>query len=311
MKKVALVTGSYQGIGKGIADKLKKEGYTIESSTNKGYRLVGSIDALFPNEIKWFLDTEFIGKEIIFLDSIDSTNNYAKKKAARGFEDGTIIIAEKQTSGRGRLGREWKSSIGKGIWMTIMLKPRVKPEKAAQLTLMTAYAVNKSIRNICGLESYIKWPNDIVINGKKACGILTEMGAEIDRINYLLVGIGINANTEPEIFAKMDLNHATSLKIEKDESIDRKLLVVDILKNFEDLYYDFVKSGSIRNIIEDYKKVSATLGKEVKLLTRSEELFGLAIDMTCQGELMVLMDSGEMKKVSSGEVSIRAKNGYV
>lgn len=291
-------------------NKLKEEGYVIESSTNKGYVLIESPDALYPNEIKGLMNTKLIGKEIIFLESVDSTNNYAKKMGEGEFQEGTLIIAEEQTAGRGRLGREWISPKGKGIWMTIMLKPDIKPEQAAQITLIAAFAVVLGIKNICNIDAMIKWPNDVVVNGKKLCGILTEMGAEIDRINYLIAGIGINANIDEKDFADSGLNIATSIKIQKGRDIDRKLLISDIIKNFEELYINFIEKGSIEYIIKDYKKVSATLGKDVRILEKGEEWHGLALDINNQGHLIVKMDDGTIKEISSGEVSVRGIYEY-
>ena len=291
-------------------NKLKEEGYVIESSTNKGYVLIESPDALYPNEIKGLMNTKLIGKEIIFLESVDSTNSYAKKMGEEEFQEGTLVIAEEQTAGRGRLGREWISPKGKGIWMTIMLKPDIKPEQAAQITLIAAFAVVLGIKNICNIDAMIKWPNDVVVSGKKLCGILTEMGAEIDRINYLIVGIGINANIDEMDFANSGLDIATSLKIQKDEDIDRKILISDIIKNFEKLYIDFIERGSIEYIIKDYKKVSATLGKEIRILAKGEEWNGIALDINSHGHLMVKMDDGKIKEISSGEVSVRGIYEY-
>ena len=291
-------------------NKLKEEGYVIESSTNRGYVLIESPDALYPNEIKGLMNTKLIGKEIVFLESVDSTNNYAKKMGEGEFQEGTLIIAEEQTAGRGRLGREWMSPKGKGIWMTIMLMPDIKPEQAAQITLIAAFAVVLGIKNVCNIYAMIKWPNDVVVNGKKLCGILTEMGAEIDRINYLIVGIGINANVDEMDFTDSGLNIATSIKIQKGRDIDRKLLISDIIKNFEELYINFIEKGSIEYIIKDYKKVSATLGKDVRILEKGEEWHGLALDINNQGHLIVKMDDGTIKEISSGEVSVRGIYEY-
>lgn len=291
-------------------NKLKEEGYVIDSSTNKGYVLIESPDALYPNEIKGLMNTKLIGKEIVFLESVDSTNSYAKKMGEEEFQEGTLVIAEEQTAGRGRLGREWISPKGKGIWMTIMLKPDIKPEQAAQITLIAAFAVVLGIKNICNIDAMIKWPNDVVVNGKKLCGILTEMGAEIDRINYLIVGIGINANIDEMDFANSGLDIATSLKVQKGEDIDRKILISDIIKNFEKLYIDFIERGSIEYIIKNYKKVSATLGKEIRILAKGEEWNGIALDINSHGHLMVKMDDGKIEEISSGEVSVRGIYDY-
>lgn len=291
--------------------KLKEEGFVIESVTNKGYILISSPDALYPVEIKRNLKTEFIGKEIIYLDSVDSTNNYGKELASRGFNDGILIVAEEQTKGRGRLGREWISQKGKGIWMTLMLKPDIKPDKASQVTLIAALSVLKGIKNVADVDIMIKWPNDLVINGKKVCGILTELGAEIDIINYLCVGIGINVNSEEDDFNKIGLNTATSLKVTVGKTIDRKRLIVEILESFENLYKQFLQKGSIDYMLEEYKKHLVNLGKEVKIILKNDEVKGIAEDVNGKGHLMVRLDNGHLMEVSSGEVSVRGVYEYV
>ena len=291
--------------------KLKEEGYTIDSSTNKGYILIETPDVLYPSEVKRLINTKIIGSEIVFLESIDSTNNYGKKISEKDFIEGTLIIAEEQTSGRGRLGREWVSPKGQGIWMSIMLKPNIKPEQASQITIIAAYAIAKSIKEICNVDALIKWPNDIIVNGKKVCGILTEMGAEIDIINYLIVGIGINANIDEKHLLESGLNTATSLKIEKGQVIDRKILISRIIMNFEKLYMDFIEKSSIINIISNYKKMNVTLGKEVRLIFKKEELHGVAIDINNLGQLIIELDNGETIELASGEVSVRGIYDYV
>lgn len=291
--------------------KLKEEGFVIESVTNKGYILISSPDALYPVEIKRNLKTEFIGKEIIYLDSVDSTNNYGKELASRGFNDGILIVAEEQTKGRGRLGREWISQKGKGIWMTIMLKPDLKPDMASQVTLIAALSVLRGIKNVTDIDVMIKWPNDLVINGKKVCGILTELGAEIDIINYLCVGIGINVNSEEDDFNKIGLNTATSLKVTVGKTIDRKRLIVEILESFENLYKQFLQKGSIDYMLEEYKKHLVNLGKEVKIILKNNEIKGIAEDVNSKGHLMVRLDNGHLMEVSSGEVSVRGVYEYV
>ena len=292
-------------------NKLKKEGYIIESSTNKGYKLMETPDTLYPAEIGRLLDTKKIGREILFIESVDSTNNYGKKICEKDFTDGALVIAEEQTMGRGRLGREWASPKGDGIWVSILLKPDLKPSDASKITILTAYAVAKSIRELLGLDALIKWPNDIVIDGKKVCGILTEMGAEIDIINYLIVGIGINANIKEKYFIDNGLNTAASLRIIKGEPIDRKVLLSKLIKNFEKLYIDFIKTLSIVDLLKDYKKISATLGREVRVIYNKEELKGEAVDIDDSGQLIVKSESGEMIKLTSGEVSVRGIYGYV
>ncbi|NLM42910.1 MAG: biotin--[acetyl-CoA-carboxylase] ligase [Clostridiales bacterium] len=291
--------------------KLKEEGFVIESVTNKGYVLKNSPDTLYAVEIKERLKTEFIGKEIIYLNSVDSTNNYGKALATQGFHDGTVIVSEEQTEGRGRLGRKWISQKGKGIWMTIMLKPDVEPDKASQVTLIAALSVLKGIKNIKDIDVMIKWPNDLVIKGKKVCGILTELGAEIDRINFLCVGIGINVNGEEEDFNNMGLNTATSLKIMAGESIERKRLIVEVLEAFENLYKLFLKNESIDYMLEEYKKHLVNIGKDVRLISKNTEVKAIAEDINDKGHLMVRLKNGDLMEVSSGEVSVRGIYDYI
>ncbi len=313
------ISGENLSIGLGVSrtsvwkhiKKLKDEGYKIESSTKKGYRLTETPDALYPSEIKRLINTKNIGKKLIFLDTIDSTNNYGKKISGKGFAEGTVIIAEEQTTGRGRLGREWLSPKGKGIYLSIMLKPDIRPEQASQITIISAYAVAKTIRELLQLDALIKWPNDIVINGRKVCGILTEMGAEIDIVNYLIVGIGVNANIEEKQLSDYDLNTATSLRIELGERIDRKALLSQILTNFEKLYLNFINKPDISGIIDKYKRISATIGKEVRLISNKNEIYGEAIDINALGQLVVKTDIGEIKEIISGEVSVRGVYGYI
>lgn len=291
--------------------RLRSEGYDIKSQTNSGYKLVGSPDILTLEELEPFLHTSFIGRSIIYLDSVDSTNTYAKKAAEGPFRDGTVIIAEEQIAGRGRLGRYWVSPRGKGIWMTIMLKPDILPFDAPKLTIVAACAVAKALWSCCGLEAGIKWPNDIVAGGKKLCGILTEMSAEEDEIKHVIIGIGINANLGLDDFGPEVLDIATSIRIEKGNTVSRKAVVASVLREFEQLYRDFVREGSIDFFLDEYKDKSAVLGKEIRITSKKEELTGTAVDISKEGHLLVRLEDGALKEVMSGEVSIRGLKGYI
>ena len=207
--------------------------YVIEAISRKGYRIISSPDILTFEEIKNYLNTECIGKNIIYFDSIGSTNSKAKELAEGGKVHGTVVISEEQTSGRGRIGRDWLSPKYKGIWMSIILRPNIITENISKITLLGAAAVQKAIMKM-GVKTSIKWPNDIVINSKKVCGILTEMSGEIDHINYLVMGIGINVNLEKEDITTDLKDVATSIKIESGKPMDRKLLLANILNIFEE-----------------------------------------------------------------------------
>ena len=287
---------------------LKKDGYEIESISRRGYKLKSSPDLLSEIEIRKYLKTQYIGKEIINLPVIDSTNSYAKL-VAFSKEEGTIITAEQQISGKGRLGRNWSSPESTGIYMSIILKPNLDPTKVSKLTLIGAAAVCKGLKDI-GLDSQIKWPNDIVINGKKVCGILTEMNCELNMINYIIMGIGINVNLEVDDIP-MDLKEkATSLKIVKGETVDRKELLGLILNYFERLYDDFKDKEDLTETITICKENSALLGKEIQIIQNGSVRIGNAIDINKDGELVVRFDEG-LETIISGEVSIRGLNNYI
>ena len=289
---------------------IKEDGYEIEAISRKGYRIISSPDVLTFEEIKNYLNTEYIGRNIIYYDSIGSTNSIAKELAERGKEHGTVIISEEQTMGRGRLGRNWISPKHKGIWMSIILRPDIVTENISLITLIGAAAVQKAIVKM-GIKTSIKWPNDIVLNSRKVCGILTEMSGEIDHINYLVMGIGINVNLE-ENDLPMDLKEmATSLKIESGKYMDRKLLLSNVLNIFEELYNDFVQNGNVKETMDICRKNSLLIGNEIELLNRGKVTKAKAIDISDSGELVVENHGGTIEYIVSGEVSIRGIYGYI
>ncbi|MBU5676277.1 biotin--[acetyl-CoA-carboxylase] ligase [Alkaliphilus sp. MSJ-5] len=287
---------------------LKEEGYNIETIPRKGYMLLEMKDKLLPKEIEALISNNAIGQQIVYFDSIDSTNSYAKKEANK-LKDGTVILSEEQLLGRGRRGRNWSSPKGTGIWMSLVLKPNIPPTEGVKMTQIAAAAVCKSIRELTGLNALIKWPNDIVINGKKICGILTEMAGELNEVNYIIVGIGINVNTDG--FSCELKEKATSLFIEGGKKIDRRELVVNILKNFEALYNIYIKDLNLDETLVIVKNYSAILGKEIKIIQGNLEKKARAIDINNEGLLLVQMDDGSKELISSGEVSIRGENGYI
>lgn len=288
---------------------LKEEGYDIESVTRKGHRLISSPDILTKEEIGEYLETRIIGKNIYYYDSIESTNKLAKE-IAMSEEEGTIIIAEEQTSGRGRLGREWTSPRGRGIWMSIIIKPKIDPMDASKITQITAASVNSAMNEI-GIETKIKWPNDIVLNGKKVCGILTEMTSEMIQINYMVIGIGINVNLDKDDIPKEILEKATSLKIETGKDVNRKELIGRVLNRFEYFYNQLILNEDIEEAMEICKKESILIGKKIRVISRGTEVEREAIDLTSSGELIVKDDNGNIETIISGEVSVRGEHGYV
>ena len=292
-------------------NQLKEIGYKITSQTNKGYLLIESPDALSEQEIRPLLTGDIVGSNIAYFESLESTNTYAKKLAEQTFQEGLVIIAEEQTAGRGRMGRSWISPKGKGIWMSILLKPDVRPRDASKLTLVAATAVCRGIESCCGLKPLIKWPNDIVMEGRKLCGILTEMGAEMDDIEYVVVGIGINANLEEADFDEAVRPIATSLRLLQGENILRKKLVAAILNEFNQLYHPFRSSGSIGHMLEEYKGKSAVIGNTVRILGKNQDITAKAVDINPEGHLIIETSDGNQVTVNSGEISVRGIYGYI
>lgn len=288
---------------------LKEDGYNIESIPRKGYRIVSSPDILTYEEIEKNLNTDFIGRNIYYYDSIDSTNKRAKDIALEE-QEGTIIISEEQVDGKGRLGRGWISPKGKGIWMSIILKPEVDPIKVAKITLIGAAAVYKGLNNM-NIDSTIKWPNDILIDGKKICGILTEMSCELNMINYVVMGIGINVNLDVSNIPEDLREKATSIKISQKKSISRKELLANILNEFEELYIPFKDNGNISESINICRENCALIGKEVKIIKGEEIKIGRALDINEDGQLVIEFKNGVVENVFSGEVSVRGLNGYI
>lgn len=289
---------------------IKEDGYEIESVSRKGYKLISSPDLLTLDEINPNLHTKYIGRKVVYFDSIDSTNNEAKKLASLGENEGAVVIAEEQKMGRGRLGRQWISPKYKGIWMSLILRPDINPIHISKITQVAAAAVCKALIDL-HIDVAIKWPNDIVLNNKKVCGILTEMSGELNRVNYVIVGIGINVNIEAEEFEEDVKKIATSLKIEVKKHIERKKLVASILNNFEELYEEFTSNESIDKSIKICKEYSALIGKEVKIIERGNEIICKVIDLSKEGRLIVEHDNGRIEEIISGEVSVRGLYGYV
>lgn len=285
---------------------LKADGYLIESISRRGYMLTDEPDLLTYGEIKEYLKTEYIGHNFKYYETINSTNIKAKSLAELGEPEGTIVISEEQTMGRGRLGKEWISPKYKGIWMSIILRPDINPAKVAKITMIGATSVCNAVKEI-GVDTYIKWPNDIIIDNKKVCGILTEMSAELNIINYIVLGIGINVNINNEEFPASIKNIAASLKDYHGSSIKRKELAGKVLNNFEILYDEFLKTGNIKSTIKICREKSTLLGKEITILKNNNYFNVRAVDISDDGELVVKHNDGSIEKLISAEVSIKKK----
>ena len=289
-------------------NQLKEAGYEIEAIQNKGYKIISVPDRLSERELQSIRKTSWAGKEIFYYDVIDSTNVKAKQLAEEGHPAGTLVVAERQDAGRGRRGRSWEAPAGSGIYMTLVLKPEISPNNASMLPLVAALAVAGSITKCTGKQAGIKWPNDIVMEGKKVCGILTEMSAQFDYVNHIVVGIGINVHNEN--FPKEIEEMATSIYLQTGEHINRAALIEEILEQFEHYYAIYLKTEDLSGLVKKYNASLVNMNKNVRVLDPKEPFEGKAMGINERGELIV--DTWESRRlVSSGEVSVRGIYGYV
>jgi len=256
-----------------------------------------------PRKIKDGLQTDFIGRMIHHFTEVTSTNDVAKELAAKGAKEGTVVISETQILGRGRLGREWISPQG-GVWFSIILRPEIAPEEASKLTLVAAVAVTRAIREAFNLEAEIKWPNDILIGGKKACGILTETTTKGAAENFVVIGVGINANISLNSFPENLRNSLTSLKEELKEEIEREEFLRALLEELERRYKMFMQK-KFDSILEEWRNLAGFLGQHVEVVSFDEKIRGWAVDVDQSGALLIKLENGTVKRVMSGDVTLQ------
>ena len=283
---------------------LREKGYDIEARSRAGYLLTGIPDRLFPEEIGDGLSTSFLGRNVCYFESVSSTNNIAKELAAQGVAEGTLVVAEEQTGGKGRLGRQWCSTKYKGSFFSFILYPPFAPPEANIVTLISAVALATAINNVTGVVAGIKWPNDLLLNGKKICGILTELSAEMERINYMVVGVGVNVNQEESDFPEEVRASATSLKIQTGMKTSRVKLVQVFLKEFEK-WYDITLKQGFTPVLARWKEMAVSLNCPVRIQMPNSSWEGWAEDIDKDGALLLRLPGGELKRVISGEVSLR------
>ena len=284
--------------------KLKDEGYVIESAPKKGYLLSKASDPITADEIKEGLCTKVFGKKnIIYLKETDSTNTRAKELAAQGAPEGTMVIAEKQTKGRGRRGRNWFSPPGGGIYFSLILRPAISPGETPRITLMTAVVLAETLISLIKLKLKIKWPNDILVNGKKLAGILTEISTEMDAVNYIIVGLGMNVNTRFEIFPQEIKENATSILIEKGKQFPRVRLIQNYLKLYEQ-YYDMFKKNNFEPIMKRWRELADIIGKQIRVDVIGKTHIGKVIDVDNDGVLILKDDHGGLQRIFSGDVTL-------
>ncbi len=287
---------SRQGLWKHIQD-LKDSGYDIVAVPHLGYRLESSPDRLFALEITHGLNTKFIAKKIHYFDYLSSTMDLAMQLGIQAAPNGTLVLAESQTKGRGRLGRSWFSPKYKGIYLSLILRPKISPSASPMLTLLSAVSICEAVKKVVGLDAQIKWPNDVFICNKKISGILTEMNAEVDKVNFVVIGIGLNVNNDK----KSLIAQATSLKEQAGQSVSRILLLQELLRRIEN-NYSLLEDKGAQAIIDKWRSFSLTLGRRVKVYCQDKHIEGAAVDIDQDGALLIRKDSGLMQKVFSGDV---------
>lgn len=296
-------------VWKGI-QALREEGYDIESRTRLGYRLLSAPEKLTPEAIGARLSTRTVGRRILCFEQLDSTNTYAKSAAQNGGENGLVIIADEQTGGRGRLGRVFHSP-KKGLYLTALLKPDLAPADIIPVTAMAAVAAMRAIERTCGVRPGIKWTNDLILNGRKVTGILTEMGVEGESgaLQYVVVGIGINANETAADFSPELEYIATSLSMETGKAVNRTDLAAALIEELDHL--SAALGGDLSEYLHIYRENCVTLGRDVRILGGGTERTAHAVSIDENFALVVQYESGTTETIRSGEVSVRGLCGYV
>ncbi len=278
-------------------DQLRQDGYEIAAVPHLGYKFEAAPDKLLPHEVQFGLKTKTMGQKVVSFESVGSTMDETFRLAMDGAPEGTVVCAETQSKGRGRLGRSWVSPKGKGLYFSILLRPKFAPSQMAQLTLMTAVALSEAVERAAGVKADIKWPNDLLVGNRKLAGILTELRAEMDQVKFVVVGIGINVNAD----AKFLVPEATSLKIETGKTLGRVALLQEILRSFE-AWYGRIERNGFAAVLDQWKSRAGTLKRRVRVTDAAGVVEGIAFDLDTDGGLLIRQDSGAVVKKMAGDV---------
>ena len=291
-----------------VIRQLQEEGYQVDAARSRGYRIIDGPDVMTAEEVESLLDTEWAGKPVLYYPETDSTNIRIRHLGDEGAPHGTLAVADRQTAGRGRRGRTWESPGGSCIYMSILLRPDLAPEKAPMLTLVMACGVAEGIMDCADVKVQIKWPNDIIVSGKKLAGILTEMSTQVDYINHVTVGVGINVNVQnfPE-----EIQTATSLLSETGTQTKRAPVIAAVMKHFEENYKIFMQTEDMSGLMKKYSSLLVNQDREVLILEKDAEYKAYAEGINQKGELVVRREDGTVENICAGEVSVRGVYGYV
>lgn len=285
-------------------EELRTLGYEIEATPHQGYRLISCPDLLHADDLIARLGkTRVIGRDIRVFEETTSTNDVIEKLARDGVKEGVVVFAESQTKGRGRLGRKWLSPAKKGLWFSILLRPELRPAAATQLTVAAATALRRGIAALTGLQPEIKWPNDILIAGRKLAGILTELNAELDRVKYVILGIGVDVNLARSDFPAELRRLATSLKAEAGKAISRADLAIAILREL-DREYGRIVDGDFPAVADEWESHCTTLGHEVVIRVGGRQIRGQAEALGEEGTLLVRTEHGHLEPIIGGDVTV-------
>jgi len=302
-KVLAELSGiSRSGVWKHIAS-LRKEGFNIKAGIKSGYMLNCVPDRLLPKLVQKSLKTERVGKRIEYYESIDSTNAVAKDLAFKGVPEGTVVVAEHQTKGKGRLKRLWLAPAGENILFSVIFYPKIGTDLVFRLTMLASIAAVKAVRRICKVDAKIKWPNDLYINGKKVCGVLTEFSADFDSVHYVVVGIGLNVNFKTSKNKEIE-NIATSLMEECGEKISRLSVFTALLEELDLLYKSFVESDG-EELEKEWNTYSMVVGRKVRIISGKDEKRGVAKGINKYGHLILLNENGQNEEIVCGDLSLR------
>jgi BirA family transcriptional regulator, biotin operon repressor / biotin---[acetyl-CoA-carboxylase] ligase len=285
-------------------EDLRKLGYEIEASPHLGYRLLSSPDVLHADDLLSRLGkTRIVGRDIRVFQQTDSTNDVIEKLAGDGVKEGVVVLAESQTSGRGRMGRKWVSPAGKGLWFSVLLRPGLRPQAVTQLTVASATALRRAIQQVTSLQPEIKWPNDLLLEGRKVAGILTELSAELDRVKYVILGIGVDVNLNSGDFPPELRKTATSLKIQAGRTISRPELAVAVLQQLDEDYAR-VCAGDFASLAGEWEAHCTTLGREVVIRFGDRHVRGRAESLAEDGALLLRTEHGRLERIVGGDVAV-------
>jgi BirA family biotin operon repressor/biotin-[acetyl-CoA-carboxylase] ligase len=285
-------------------EELRRVGFDIEAGPHRGYRLMDEPDALLADDLVARLgSTRVVGRDIQVFEQTTSTNDVVERLARDGVPEGAVVFAEGQTKGRGRLGRRWMSPKRKGLWFSVLLRPNLRPQETTQLTVISATSLRRAIKKVTGLQAEIKWPNDLLIKGRKVAGILTELSAELDRVRHVILGMGVDVNQDAAGFPPELRAIATSLSVEAGAAVSRAELAVEVLREL-DADYALVGAGKFSTLADEWEEACVTIGRNVLVHMGDRHFRGFAESLDDDGALLIRTEHGLLARVIGGDVTL-------